>query len=52
MKEIIIRLAIKKYPNDYDLGGYLRSLDIPELHETMKKFPNDYNLGREIRSWI
>lgn len=45
----------KKYPNDYDLGEYLRSTYQNDLNasieilEMIKNYPNNYELGKAFR---
>ena len=48
--------AVREYPNDYDLGEYLRShygfgssLNTSEVHEMVREYPNNYELGKEAR---
>jgi hypothetical protein len=49
--------AAREFPNDYDLGEYLRanygsgsSLNTTETHEMVKEYPNNYELGKMARS--
>lgn len=47
----------KKYPNDFDLGEYLRSTyknDLnasSEILEMIKNYPNNYDLGQAFRHY-
>lgn len=46
----------KEYPNDYDLGEYLRQEYVKDLNasteilEMIKNTPNNYELGKNFRS--
>ena len=49
--------AVKEFPNDYDLGEYLRihygfrsSLNTTEVHEMVREYPNNYELGKVART--
>jgi hypothetical protein len=47
----------RKYPNDYDLGEYLRSTYQNDLNasgeilEMIKNHPNNYKLGQAFRNF-
>ena len=49
---------IREYPNDYDLGEYLRHTYVndlnanPELVKLVDMYPNNYILGARARSFL
>ena len=57
-KKITLNEAIASYPNDYDLGGFIRRNvenftpdNVPGyLRLTVAMYPNDTDLGSYIRS--
>jgi len=57
MKETPLNLAdaAREFPNDYDLGEYLRyayqnSLNTSEVHEMIREYSNNENLGSAART--
>jgi len=47
--------AAREFPNDYDLGEYLRDAyknslkNTSEVHEMIREYPNNYKLGSVAR---
>ena len=58
MNKITLDEAKRKYPNNYDLGEFIRhnlyeirDLNMLKLQAILKKYPNDYSLGNYIRQY-